>query len=183
MILFFTESCSHVWLAQQTFRVAHSCDESPRFPWSFCCLVNSAGIPSTVLFFWILRKLSCPWYVCCCDQQRWNLVNMREHLNVPEHLQFLYPFLLCVSQSAFGPIQRRLACACASVNTHQSRSAVKICVAQFLRILCLFLSIKGAISFCVVAIYGHVSLIVDQLDWQSCRSPCCTVVEWSCDHW
>ena len=136
------------------------------------------------LFFWILRKLSCPLYVCCCDQQRWNLVNMREHLHVPEHLCHFVSFLLCVSQSLLGPIQRRLACPCASVDTHQSRSVVKICVLHsFCEFCVFFLSIKGGISFCVVAIYGHVSLIVDQLDWQSCRSPCCTVVEWSCDHW
>ena len=48
LIMFFPESCSHVWSAQRTFHVAHSCDECPRFPWSICCLVNSAGIPSTV---------------------------------------------------------------------------------------------------------------------------------------
>ena len=92
----------------------------------------------------------------------------------------LVSFLLCVSQSVFGTIQRRKACPCAGVDTHQSRNVVEFCVAQFLRILSFFFSpLKGGISFCVVASYGHVSLIVDQLDWQSCRSPllhCCGVV-------
>ena len=53
-------------------------------------------------------------------------------------------------------------------------------------VLCLFPSfpLKGVCFFCIlVASYGHVSLIVDQLDWQCCRSPCGTVVEWSWDHW
>ena len=35
-------------LVQRTLHVAHSCDEHTCFPWSFCCLVNSAEIPSTV---------------------------------------------------------------------------------------------------------------------------------------
>ena len=94
----------------------------------------------------------------------------------------LWSFLLCVSQSAFGTIQRRLACPCANVDTHPSRSVVKFCVARVSAILCAFFPspLKGGISFCiVVASYGHVSLTVDQLDWQSCRSPCHTVVEWS----
>ena len=58
-------------------------------------------------------------------QQRWNLVNMREHLNDSEHL----------SQSVFGKIQRRSACPCAKVDTHQSRNVVKFCVVQFLRLV------------------------------------------------
>ena len=38
--------------------------------------------------------------------------------------------------------------------------------------------------FCILVVsYGHVSLIVDQLDWQRCQSHCGTVVEWSWDHW
>ena len=64
-------------------------------------------------------------------------MNMRDHLNGPEHLCNFVSFLLCVSQSVFGTIQRRLACRCADVDTRQSRSAVKFCVAQFLRFLCL----------------------------------------------
>ena len=60
-------------------------------------------------------------------------MNMREHLNGPEHLCNVVSFLLRVSQSVFGTIQRRLACRCADVDTRQSRSAVKFCVAQFLR--------------------------------------------------
>ena len=61
---------------------------------------------------------------------------MGDHLNVSEHLCIFvsFFFLLCVSQSVFGTIQRRLACPCANVDTHQSRSVVKFCVAQFLRI-------------------------------------------------
>ena len=75
----------------------------------------------------------------------------------------LYSFLLCVSQSVFGTIQRRLVCACAGVDTHQSRSVVKFCVAQFLRFLCAFFlsPLKGGISFCiVVASCGHAVGVV-----------------------
>ena len=54
---------------------------------------------------------------------------MREHLHGSEHLCNFVSFLLCVSQSVFGTIQRRLACPCANVE-----SVVKFCVAQFLRI-------------------------------------------------
>ena len=47
--------------------------------------------------------------------------------------------------------------------------------------VCFLSPLKGVhFAFCiVVASYGHVSLIVDQLDWQCCRSPllhCCGVV-------
>ena len=35
---------------------------------------------------------------------------MREHLHGSEHLCNVVSFLLCVSQSVFGAIQRRLAC-------------------------------------------------------------------------
>ena len=122
------------------------------------------------LFSWILRKLSCPWYLCCFDQQRWNLVNMRKHLNGLEHRCNFVSFLLCVSQSLVGTIQRKLACPCAGVDTHQSQVLCCTCSAN---LSVFFLSpLKGGISFCiVVASYGHVSLIVDQLGWQRCRSP------------
>ena len=39
--------------------------------------------------------------------------------------------------------------------------------------------LKGGYLCILVASYGHVSLIIDQLDWQRCRSPwlhCCGVV-------
>ena len=50
--------------------------------------------------------------------------------------------------------------------------------------LCLFpFSSRVRVLCILVASYGHVSLIVDQLDWQRCQSPCGTVVEWSWDHW
>ena len=68
-----------------------------------------------------------------------------------------------------------------SVDTHQSRSVVKFHVAQSQR-CCVsfsFVSSQGRIFCILVASYGHVSLIVDQLDWQRCQSPCGTVVEWS----
>ena len=80
---------------------------------------------SRFLFLWILRKLSCLFLCPLIGQQRWNLVNMREHLNDSEHL----------SQSVFGKIQRRSACPCAKVDTHQSRNVVKFCVVQFLRLV------------------------------------------------
>ena len=75
-------------------------------------------------------------------------------------------FFPCVPQSAFGTIQRRLACPSAGVDTHQSRSAVKFCVAQPLRILCVFFLslLKGGISCCIVlASYRRVSLIVESV--------------------
>ena len=96
-------------------------------------------------------------------------------------VSLLSPFLLClVSVSVFGTIQRGSACPCASVDTHQSRSVVKFHVAQFQRCgasFSLFL-LKGGYLCIRVASYGHVSLIIDQLDWQRCRSPlshCCGV--------
>ena len=90
-------------------------------------------------------------------------MNLGEHLNGPEHLCIFVSLLPCLSQSVFGTIQRGLACPWRSVDTHQSRSAEKFCVALFLRILCVFSfsPLKGRISFCVVASYGHVSLIVE----------------------
>ena len=96
---------------------------------------------------------------------------MREHLNGSEHLYiFVSFFTLLVSESVFGTIQRGLACPCANVDNHQSRSVVKLCVAQFLR-FCVSFSSGDGIFCIVVASHGHVSLIVDQLDWQCCRSP------------
>ena len=86
-----------------------------------------------------------------------------------------------MSQSVFGTIQRRLACPCADVDTHQSKSVDKFCVAQFLRFCVSFsflFSRERNLAF-VVASQGHVSLIVDQLGWQRCRPPllhCCGVV-------
>ena len=95
---------------------------------------NTSFLAARYLFSWILRKLSCPWYLCCCDQQRWNL----EHLNGPEHLCNFVSFVLCVSQSVFGTIQRRLACSCAGVGTYQSRSVVKFLVLHcFCEFVCL----------------------------------------------
>ena len=44
---------------------------------------------------------------------------------------------------------------------------------RFSDVVCLFLLFppKGGYCCILVASYGHVSLIVDQLDWQRCRSP------------
>ena len=108
-----------------TFHVGQSCEEYTCFSWSFSCLVNSARFPSTVYNLLDYAETLC-------------LVNLREHLNGPDHPCNCVFCLLRVSQSVSGTIQRRLACPCAGVNTHQSRSVVKFCVAQFLRILCLF---------------------------------------------
>ena len=56
---------------------------------------------------------------------------------------------------------------------------------SFSDVVCLFplFPVKGGYFCILVASYGHVSLIIDQLDWQRCQSPCGTVVEWSWDHW
>ena len=99
---------------------------------------------------------------------------------------FLSPVYTALSQSVFLERYREgLACPCASVDTHQSRSVVNFYVAQFQRCCVSFplFPLKG-VYFCIlVASNGHVSLIIDQLDWQRCQSPCGTVVEWSWDHW
>ena len=118
-------------------------------------------------------------------QQRWNLVNMREHLDGSERLcMFVSSFFLCLSQSVFGTIQRRLACPCANVDTHQSRSVVKFCVAQFMQFCVYFLlSYQGRVFCFVAASCGHVSLIVDQIDWQCCRSPLLHSCGAVLDHW
>ena len=47
-----------------------------------------------------------------------------------------------------------------------------------MRLFPCFFTMKGILCI-LVASYGHVSLIIDQLDWQRCRSPlshCCGVV-------
>ena len=88
---------------QRTFHVAHSCDEYPCFRGRSAV---SAGIPSTVL----------------------TLLDSAETLvsgEPPEHLCIFVSLLSCLSQSVFGTIQRRLACPCAVLDTHQSRTAVK----------------------------------------------------------
>ena len=112
-------------------------------------------------------------------RQRWTSA---EHVVLSISAFLLSPFLPCLaSVSVFGTIQRRLACPCASVDTHQSRSVVKFRVAQFQRCGASFslFSLKGGYFCILVASFGHVSLIIDQLDWQRCRSPllhCCGVV-------
>ena len=71
--VFGSEPRSHVWFG---------CDE--RFTW----LVVLTRTP-----------VFCPWYLGSLGQQRWNLVNMREHLNDPEHLCNSVSFCLaCLSQ-------------------------------------------------------------------------------------
>ena len=56
---------------------------------------------------------------------------------------------------------------------------------SFSDVVCLFLCFLSREGiFCIlVASYGRVSLIIDQLDRQRCQSLCGTVVEWSWDHW
>ena len=133
-----------------------------------------------MLFSWIPRKLSCPWYCCCLVDSGGNLLNT--WLWASLYFCCLL-FLLCfVSVSVFGTIQRRLACPCASVDTHQSRSVVKFYVAQFQRCCVPFSSVSSQGRVFVhsyIASYGHVSLIIDQLDLQRCQSLCGTDVRWS----
>ena len=105
-----------------------------------------------------------------------------EHVALSISVFLTSPFYSALSQSVFfGTIQRRLACPCASVDTHQSRSVVKFHVAQIQRCGASFsmFPLKGGYLCILVASYGHVSLIIDQLDWQRCRCPllhCCGVV-------
>ena len=104
-------------------------------------------------------------------RQRWTSA---EHVALSISAYLLSLSLLClVSVSVFGTIQRRLACPCASVDTHQSRSVVRFHVAQFQRCDASFslFPLKVGYLCILVASYGHVSLITDQLNWQRCRSP------------
>ena len=107
----------------------------------------------------ILWKLSCPLQFCYC-YTAWE------------------PADLCI-----GTIQRMSACPCvncvgmiqirsapASVDTHL-RSVVKFCLSQFCDFVHLFLSSSEGFICTVVASCGRESLIVDQFDWQCCRSP------------
>ena len=104
----FVECCSRVWLG---------CIE--RYTWLSVLTRINVFSWSRYVFFWTPRKLSCPWYRC-------RLVDSGGHLlNTSEHLYFCLLFTLLVSVSVFGTIQSRLARPCASVDTHQSRSAVK----------------------------------------------------------
>ena len=99
------------------------------------------------------------------DERR-NLV--KKKWSAESSVFLLSPFLLYLaSVSVFGTIQRRLARLCASVDTHQSRSVVKFYVAQFQRCGASFslFPLKGGYLCILVASYGHVSLIIDQLDW------------------
>ena len=167
----FVERCSRVWL---------ECIE--RYTWLAVFDENARFAGHGMLFSWIPRKLSCPWYCCSLVDTGWTSA---EHVALSISVFLLSPFLLClVSVSVFGTIQRRSACPCASVDTHQSRSAVRFCVARFQRCASFFsVSSQGRYLCTFVASYGHVSLIIDQLDWQRCRPPSGTVVEWSWDHW
>ena len=58
---------------------------------------------------------------------------------------------------------------CASVDTHDSGSAVKSST-DLRPVWCRRLSREGVFACGFVASYGHVLLILDQRDWQSCRS-------------
>ena len=94
-----------------------------------------------MLFSWIPRRLSCPWYCCCLVGQRWTSA---EHVALSISVCLFSPFYSALSQSVFvGTIQRRLACPCASVDTHQLRSVVKFHVAQFQRCDASFLPVSS----------------------------------------
>ena len=155
----FVERCSRVWLGCIA-----------RYTWLAVFDENTRFSGHDMLFSWIPRKLSCPWYRCCLVDSGGNLLNVALSISV----FLLSPFLLClVSVSVLGTIQRRLACPCASVDTHQSRSVVKFHVAQFQRCCVSFFLCfhsKGGYLCTLVASYGHVSLIIDQPDWQRCQS-------------
>ena len=114
----FVERCSRVWLG---------CIE--RYPWLAVFDENTRVSGHGMLFSWIPRKLSCPWYCCCLVDSGWTSA---EPVALSISVFLLSPFLLCLaSVCVFGTLERRLACPCASVDTHQSRSVVKFHVAQF----------------------------------------------------
>ena len=151
-----------------------------RYTWVAVFDENTRFSGHGMLFSWIPRRLSCPWYCCCLVDSGGTLLNTCVALSISVYL--LSPFCSALSLfSVFGTIQRRLACPCASVDTHQSRSVVKFHVPQFQRCDVSFslFPLKGRYLCILVASYGHVSLITDQLDWQRCRSSllhCCGVV-------
>ena len=160
----FVERCSRVCLG---------CIE--RYTWLAVLTRKHVFLCHGMFFFWIPRKLFVSLVLLLSGRQRWESF---EHVALSISV-FLSRFSLLVSVSVLGTIQR-------SVDTHQSRSVVKFYVAQSQR-CCVsfsFVSSQGRFFFCVLVVCcRHVSLIVDQLDSQRCRSPCGTVVEWSWDHW
>ena len=65
-----------------------------------------------------------------------SLLSGRKRWKSAEHVALSFSvsftsFSLLASVSVFGTIQRRLACLCASVDTHQSRSVVKFMLHNF----------------------------------------------------
>ena len=133
----FVERCSRVWLgASNDTRCWQFLTRPHVLLVTVCCSSGSRG-NSRVLG--IVAVWSTAVDICSTRGS--------EHLYI-----FVVSFLLClVSVSVFRTTQRRLACPCASVDTHQSRSAVKFHVAQFQRCCVSFflcsLSRKGICAF------------------------------------
>ena len=104
----FVERCfSCLAWVHQTLHVGGSFfDENTRFFWSrYVVLLDPA---KTLVSLVLLLS----------GRQRWTSA---EHVALSISVFLLSPFLLClVSVSVFGTIQRRLACPCASVDTHLS---------------------------------------------------------------
>ena len=116
----FVERCSRVWLGciERYTRLAVF-DENTRF--------SGHGM----LFLLDPTKTLVSLVSLLSGRQRWKSA---EPLALSISVLMLSPCLLClVSVSVFGMIQTRLACPCASVDTHQSRSVVKFYVPQFQR--------------------------------------------------
>ena len=145
----FVERCSRVWLG---------CIE--RYTW-LAVLTRTHVFPGERMLFSLDPAETLVSLVSLLSgRQRWKSA---EHVALSTSV-FLTPFSLLASVSVFGTIQRRLSRPCANVDTHQTRSVVKFCVAQFQR--------------CCVSFSSSSQGTV-----QRCQSPCGTVVEWSWDHW
>ena len=91
----FVERCSRVWLGF-----------IERYTWLAVLTRTHVFLGHGMFFFWIPRKLSCPWYR---RRQRWKSA---EHVALSISV-FLSPFSLLVSVSVFGTVRRGLACPCA----------------------------------------------------------------------
>ena len=123
---------SRVWLGciERYTWLAVFCTRTHVFLVTVCCSA------------WIPRKLSCPWYCCCLVDSGWTSA---EHVALSICCVFrcllFYPGF--VSVNVFGTIRRRLACACASVDIHQSRSVVKFQCCTVSAMWCVFFSVSS----------------------------------------
>ena len=124
-------SCFSLAWVRRPFHVVDSFDEINRFPGHSFYSSGSCG-NSRIL------GISAVWSTALESGER---ASASEWLRTS--LYFCLFLILCLSQSVFATIQRRLTCPCANADTHQSRNEVKFCVAQFLRFCVSFSSFRS----------------------------------------